>query len=1307
MTKNTTAEPGKKESAAAVIERIPNGIHLHRIREALDKGHAAVMVGSGFSLNAQGGNRLTVWDGLIDKLLVDIYITADARKDAKNRLGGISGMLRLAEEYAAVRGRAQLDTRLHELLPDAGVVMPGDLHIKLLSLPWSDVYTTNYDTLLERALDTDRRELNPQIKRRYQVVVAANDVPFSKSNGRPRVVKLHGSLRTGSRLIVTEEDYRSYPKDFAPFVNTVQQSMLENVFCLIGFSGDDPNFLLWTGWVRDRLGEKTPPIYLITLKKVSEGQRLILERRNVFPIYIAELGVSDGQTDYAASLNSLLDFWIDQPPPRRADWPFHKPTNDLKSAQPSVAELVVWTITARKNRSEYPGWLIAPADNRTRLDQCSGVWRVVFAYRKHQQELPRWFRIVLLEELVWILKTMLAFPALSVVDDIAKLLLPGPEENRFSEMPALPDEASSFRPEAKQLGVLESRLMLAMLHAARENGDSGGFNIWKSRLDEMPDSDLSPDDRCWFLHEQVLFNLERRRRDNALALLNHLQQTSGAKVDPYWLARVGALFGEVGLVERGQGLVRAALQGIRESIQAEGETAFFLSREQWTERLLGGLNFAVEEEKVRKFRDLLAATRGEHEPKSPEVGLRETLVREQHRTKPQEQKEQKVHRDESARDNVEHPNFQTELVLREIEIADEVLQGTGIDIDSETPNVDKTDSTIRQEATGAAISYIRLAEHAGLVPSLGVIGFAAKNLASCYRILSLTKDANSNLRILYRANSGATLASAESLGLPAVARLTHGGAKEVFERFLGEIEDHIADTNLPWDRTTVAPLKFALDFASRVAFRLDEGQAKAMAELAIRLYTLSAMQEDSSLQRSYGKFLKRALRLLSKTELATFAKRLFALPPQRIAFGWRDYWPDVVEILTDLNLSVGANDGWQSCIDDVLEQAEQALPSDTPREATFYFTRLDWFYRQGLMSRRQKERFADVLWGGVEPGELPVIEQFYRGAILSWPNSSRRPSPIDSFRMWLESEQMERIERPIEIDGKSVMGFSGVNEAFLVNVLLTVSNNLQFEWSESELLDVVKRIEQWWREEGLRLTERAIVKPPSDVVWDYLPPRLRLIAHVIHRVLAPRLRRSTAEQHGLTKWMEELWNSGLALNTPLVPLLFAGLKWWPEKSETVVDITISVLSSNVDHNVITAALNAAGVWLMKENTQADMSRRYVNYLVESVRGRTGSCLNLKLDSIAELLRVGCSKHFESFRATLCVALNSLLLQLQDDQQTEGVLEMAAKPLLRVAVVSLLVAIRENLEDSPEASTLASALSLAQADSLLIVRKLLV
>ena len=72
---------------------------------------------------------------------------------------------------------------------------------------------------------------------------------------QPRIFKLHGSFPSQFPLIVTEEDYRTYPSEFAPFVNTVQQAMMETVFILIGFSGDDPNFRNWSGWVRDNLGE--------------------------------------------------------------------------------------------------------------------------------------------------------------------------------------------------------------------------------------------------------------------------------------------------------------------------------------------------------------------------------------------------------------------------------------------------------------------------------------------------------------------------------------------------------------------------------------------------------------------------------------------------------------------------------------------------------------------------------------------------------------------------------------------------------------------------------------------------------------------------------------------------------------------------------------------------------------------------------------------------------------------------------------------------------------------------------------------
>ena len=113
---------------------------------------------------------------------------------------------------------------------------PSPLHSKLLTLPWRDMFTTNYDTLLERA------HASVTLKH-YDVVTKKEDRLYAN---QPRIVKLHGSFPSPP-FVATEEDDRRYPSGYAPFVNTVRQSPLENTLCLIGFSGGDPNFLQWTG----------------------------------------------------------------------------------------------------------------------------------------------------------------------------------------------------------------------------------------------------------------------------------------------------------------------------------------------------------------------------------------------------------------------------------------------------------------------------------------------------------------------------------------------------------------------------------------------------------------------------------------------------------------------------------------------------------------------------------------------------------------------------------------------------------------------------------------------------------------------------------------------------------------------------------------------------------------------------------------------------------------------------------------------------------------------------------------------------
>ena len=241
------------------------------------------MVGSGFSRNAKktrfDAPDIPLWRDIAKALFNELYPESTNR--GYDRVGvatpSVDNALRLAQEYKTAFGRSDLYKLLDQLIRDLEF-MPGEAHLRLLKLPWRDVFTTNWDTLLERASSVIE-------ERPYLVVQNMEQLPIVSP---PRIIKLHGSFPSQFPLIVAEEDYRTYPSDFAPFVNTVQQALMETVFCLIGFSGDDPNFLKWSGWVRDNLGEAAPKIYLAGWLGLSPHRRRMLEEdRGVVPIDLA------------------------------------------------------------------------------------------------------------------------------------------------------------------------------------------------------------------------------------------------------------------------------------------------------------------------------------------------------------------------------------------------------------------------------------------------------------------------------------------------------------------------------------------------------------------------------------------------------------------------------------------------------------------------------------------------------------------------------------------------------------------------------------------------------------------------------------------------------------------------------------------------------------------------------------------------------------------------------------------------------------------------------------------------------------
>lgn len=140
---------------------------VQQIRSSLPDGRASVMVGSGFSFNAQrrfaSARDFPSWAALTESLVLRLYPSdVLARESALKNAGATSGALRLAQEFEAAFGRTVLLNHLRDILPDREHE-PGPLHEALLNLPWVDVFTTNYDTLLERAA-------RPLRERRYEIV---------------------------------------------------------------------------------------------------------------------------------------------------------------------------------------------------------------------------------------------------------------------------------------------------------------------------------------------------------------------------------------------------------------------------------------------------------------------------------------------------------------------------------------------------------------------------------------------------------------------------------------------------------------------------------------------------------------------------------------------------------------------------------------------------------------------------------------------------------------------------------------------------------------------------------------------------------------------------------------------------------------------------------------------------------------------------------------------------------------------------------------------------------------------------------
>ncbi len=585
--------------------KFPDQSHINKVRDALHRrpgDGASVMVGSGFSRNAvpvrPNVGELPTWDQVANRLHEELYPHETST--------GYRDPLRTAQEYEAAFGRTELHDALRKLVPHEGF-SPGTAHERLLDLPWADIYTTNWDDLLERTM-IHPAELD------YSVITSTDQIPMEI---RPRIVKLHGSLPGQFPLIVTEEDYRTYPTKFAPFVNTVQQAMMETVFFLIGFSGEDPNFLNWSGWVRDNLGASAPKIYLAGYLQLSQHQRRMLEARNVVPIDLAQhpqinrwreqnlhhqyatewllLTLEKGEPYDITEWPSLPS----QPPTEIPD--ILQPVDTVSlvipkaeppiqnSAEPaSIEEVKEVTKIWRHNRKVYPGWLTMPSSNRGEMERITDGWgRKILLSLSNLAPVER---LNAIRELVWREEVLLVpmHPDFQNAIETTLNAIDCHEHILDGEYAPLQDWAT----------IRENwhYVAAAMVTATRHRLDRDSFEKWIEALTAFQNEDTDiyhriRQERClWAIYD---FDFD--------ALDNLLADWQTENCDPVWMMRKSALIWEAEHDDEAEELLQHAIVAIR-TLPYDESRVDGPSREAWATRV--ALGWDNRQTLLKRLRDL-------------------------------------------------------------------------------------------------------------------------------------------------------------------------------------------------------------------------------------------------------------------------------------------------------------------------------------------------------------------------------------------------------------------------------------------------------------------------------------------------------------------------------------------------------------------------------------------------------------------------------------------------------------------------------------------------------------------------------
>lgn len=219
---------------------------IKAVEKAIISDELGAFIGAGLSIPA----GFCSWRELLKNPAKEIGLNVDKEIDLVN----------LAQYYANSMKRTSIDDLIRQKFTT--LATPTENHKLLAQLPISTFWTTNYDKLIEKALENNMKTTYVKTKDEH--------LRGSNHNFDAIVYKLHGDVDQPEDAVITRSDYEEFGYSKRKlFREVLEGDLLTKTFLFLGFSFEDPNFNYVIGRLRVLLDDKNTRKHYCIMRKVQ------------------------------------------------------------------------------------------------------------------------------------------------------------------------------------------------------------------------------------------------------------------------------------------------------------------------------------------------------------------------------------------------------------------------------------------------------------------------------------------------------------------------------------------------------------------------------------------------------------------------------------------------------------------------------------------------------------------------------------------------------------------------------------------------------------------------------------------------------------------------------------------------------------------------------------------------------------------------------------------------------------------------------------------------------------------------------